>query len=187
MALAPPAANGLAILLMVVLGAKEYFGWTEGAVSESCRRGGGGKQCSTEHTTCSYTFDTHTKKTSALAQSGQVFPVSCSDYSVLCQSLRGFSLRTEDALKKCGRCHFICAGCLPSRGQCNLLLRLKMKMLNVRMCHVKPTSLTNEISPWEPCVDCRKYAYPNATLTLCLCVLLRLHKPVHEAIVLWKL
>lgn len=34
MALPPPAVNGLAILLIVVLGAKEYFG-TEAGASES--------------------------------------------------------------------------------------------------------------------------------------------------------
>lgn len=35
LALPPPAVNGLAILLMAELGAKEYFGCTEAGTSES--------------------------------------------------------------------------------------------------------------------------------------------------------
>lgn len=52
MALAPPAANGLAILLMVVLGAKEYFGGKEAVASESCEGVGEGDNAA-QCTTCS--------------------------------------------------------------------------------------------------------------------------------------
>lgn len=52
---APPAVNGLAILLMVVLGAKEYFGGTEAGASESYEGVGEGDNAA-QHTTCSYTF-----------------------------------------------------------------------------------------------------------------------------------
>lgn len=39
LALAPPAVNGRAILLMAVLEAKEYFGCTEAGASESYGEG----------------------------------------------------------------------------------------------------------------------------------------------------
>lgn len=50
--LAPPAVNGLAILLMVVLGAKEYFGGAEAEESESCVGVGEGDNAA-QGTTCS--------------------------------------------------------------------------------------------------------------------------------------
>lgn len=52
LALPPAAVNGLAILLIVVLGAKEYFGGTEARASESYEGVGEGDNAA-QCTTCS--------------------------------------------------------------------------------------------------------------------------------------
>lgn len=65
--LAPPAENGLAILLMAVLGAKEYFGGTEAGTSGSYKRGVGEGDNAAQGTTCGETF--RTLAPSAAAQS----------------------------------------------------------------------------------------------------------------------
>lgn len=70
--LAPPAVNGFAILLSAVLGAKEYFGWTEAAVCESYRGVGEGDNAAWL-TTCMLRHFSHTLKLVLLLHNPQPY------------------------------------------------------------------------------------------------------------------
>lgn len=67
----------------------------------------------------------------------------------------GFSLCTEEVLKKCEHGHFICVGSQPRAGQSNLLLPVKEKS-TWKNCHIWLTCLTNEIPQWTLCMGFKR-------------------------------